>query len=228
MASKLVNGEPKRRLSGLGYAGHRRVLLDTLIPTVVDHPFERFTLVSLARISGISLWVLRGAFGNVANLLSAATARAIDVVVEELDYKANDPGSVIEAIRLYARFLANRFRSLSYRRVLLIMIRNSTSVRWVQQAYNDRIILKICCDLEAAVRQAGVQNGYTVLMKEGAAKRFYKRIETALALPSLLPEATAFTSAEIEKVLEEIAQEAFAATFLFEWDGASPSLQRAI
>ncbi len=223
MASALPSSDRKQRLSGLGHAGHRRHLLDQLIPIVVDHPFERLTLVSIARISGVSLWVLRGAFGNVANLLSAVTNRAIDVVVDDLDYEVRHRESVMEAIRGYARFLAARIQSPNYRNVLLILIRNRTSVRWVQEAYNNRIVQKICRDLEAVVNRSGAPGGCTVSIKEGAAKRFYKRMETALALPSLLPDAAVLQTKEIERALEEIVHEAFAATFLFEWDGVANS-----
>ncbi len=210
----------RKRLSGLGCTAHRRLLLDDLIPVLIAHPSERLTLISLARSSGITLWTLRGAFGNVRTLLADATSRAFDVVVEELEYETASRG-VMNTVRSYAAFLAKLLGGVSYRRLMLIIVRNSISVPWGEQAYRDRIVLKVCRDLEKAVRHAGAIDGNAVLMRPGAARRLFKRIEAEVALPFLMPEATALTSEEIEKVLERIAQEAFAATYLFEWASSS-------
>jgi hypothetical protein len=214
-----MNVEPKRRFSGLGWSEHRHHLLEMLLPAIVDHPFERLTLVSLARISGISLWVLRRAFDNAQNLLRAATAHAIEAVLAELDYEEGDEAGVMDAIARYACYLARKMQSENYRNLLLIMIRNGSTVTWACQAYNERIIARICNDLETAVLNAGRRLGITVLMKEGVAKRLYKRIETSLALPSLLPGRIELAPGEIEHILEAAAKEAFASTFAYDDQG---------
>lgn len=214
-----MNVEPKRRFSGLGWNGHRRHLLETLLPAIVDHPFERLTLVSLARISGVSLWVLRRAFDNAQNLLRAATAHAIEAVLAELDHEERDDAGVMDAIALYARYLARQMQSENYRNLLLIVIRNGSTATWAHEAYNERIIARICRDLETTVLNAGRRLGMTVLMKEGVARRLYKRIETSLALPSLLPQTMELTPGEVEEILEAAAREAFASTFAYEDQG---------
>ena len=209
----------KRRLSGMGWSRHRRLLLETLLPKVIDHPLERLTLVSLAELSGISLWVLRGAFGNAHGLLSAITSQAIDAALAQLSYRPREQDGVLQAVTRYARFLAERMNSPSYRNMLLLIIRNGPSVEWLAEAYEERIAARICADLEESVFRAGQQYGAPVLMRDGAARRLFKKLEAALALPALLPHALIPTAEETAQVIEDIVNEAFAETYVFEWEG---------
>ena len=216
MASARVKEKPS--IHGIGQARDRRRLLATLIPSLADHPFEHLTLVSLARISGISLWVLRARFGNAPMLLAAATSQAIDDVAAGLRYAPREERGVIEAIADYARFLAGRMQTPEYRQLLLIMLRNNGGAEWVSERYDAHIVQKACRDLEEAVLRAGRRHGTNILLKEQAARRLYKRIETAVGLSQLLPSSVSLDGGEIDQLLRDAVQEGFAATYAFEWE----------
>lgn len=212
---------------GIGQARERRRLLNVLIPSLVDHPFEHLTLVSLARVSGISLWVLRARFGNACVLLGAATSQAIDDVANSLGYSQSEERGVIEAITDFARFLAERMQGPEYRHLLLIMLRNKGGPEWVSERYDKYVVAKACRDLEEAVLRAGRRHGTHILLREHAAKRLYKRIETAVGLPQLLPCAVGLDAAAIDQLIKDAVQEAFAATYAFEWERPSRKTQLA-
>jgi hypothetical protein len=214
------NRAAPRRLSGLGHVGHRRLLLQQLIPALVAHPFERLTLISLARVSGVSLWVLRSAFGNVHNLLRAAAAQIVEDLLSNLDYPTAAEGvGVMEAITRYAGFLAQTFENERYRNLLVLIIRDSTAITSIKQDYRQRIVGKIIRNLEEAVLAAGRNHGITALMKEGACERFHRRLETAFALPALLPAVSELSADESKQVLADAIKELFEATFVFDWEG---------
>ena len=153
------------------------------------------------------------------NLLRAATAQIVEDLLSDLDYPAAQGVGVMEAITRYAGFLALTFENQRYRNLLVLIIRDSTAITSIKQDYRTRIVGKIIHNLEEAVLAAGRNHGITALMKEGACERFHRRLETAFALPALLPAVSELSADESKQVLAAAIKELFEATFVFDWEG---------
>lgn len=205
---------------------NRDRILRSVTQHLVDHPFEQLSLNGIARASGVSLWALRYNYDNPDRLFRAVGLRLVERVVQELDGKPAPSTGALDAITDYARFLAACVTGKEYRDLLYFVLRNGQHHRWICSSYKEAIVEKVCADLEASVRQSGESQGRTILLKEGAARRFHRRIESELALAALLPSPANEEPPETERLLRDIVREAFEATYVFEW--VSDTRHRAI
>jgi hypothetical protein len=64
---------------------------------------------------------------------------------------------------------------------------------------------------------AGERQGMPILLNAGAARRFYKKLETELVLTTLLPAAGKGPPADRDAIVKSAAREAFQATYVFDW-----------
>jgi AcrR family transcriptional regulator len=188
---------------------------------MIDHPFEQLSLNAIAERSGISLWALRYNFDNVERLFRASAQQLIDAVIDAAIYRAPTAPVVLDAIHDYARFVADLVRGEDYRRLLYLVVRNGRHHEWLRQAYEQRVVGGICGTLGAVIRRSGERHGITVLVRDQAARRFHRRLETELVLPALLPSAIDREPVDVDKLLKEIARETFEATYVFEWGSAT-------
>jgi AcrR family transcriptional regulator len=200
---------------------HRQRMLDAVARTMIDHPFEQLSLNGIAEQSGVSLWALRYNFDNCERLFRAVAQRLIDQVIDAAIYRAPSRSAVVDSIQDYARFVADLVRSNDYRSLLYLVIRNGRHHEWLRQAYEERVVGGICGTLEAVIRRSGESHGINVLLREHAARRFHRRIETELALSTLLLAPVDREPVDVDKLLREVARETFEATYVFEWGSAS-------
>jgi AcrR family transcriptional regulator len=195
----------------------RRALLELAIPAFVDLPFERLSLQGVADACGVSLWAFRYHFNNVERLFRAVANHLIDEVATRSAY-APEPGQpVIEAIGAYASFVASLLESEAYRSLLYFVLRNGRHHPWLEKAYEQRIVAKVCGDLETVIAKSGENHGVVVALTAGTARRFYKRLETELVLQSLLPACAEASPPDRDDVVRAASREAFAATYVFDW-----------
>jgi AcrR family transcriptional regulator len=192
---------------------HKARLLDAVAEHLVDHPFERMSLMNVAEACGVSMWALRYNFKNIEWLFRVTAGHLIKSVVQQSQYQSPATSSVLDAIHRYAIFLAALVRTREYRNLLYLVIRNGRHHRWLEEEYEQRIVSKLCRDLEAVVDQAGRQQGSSVAIRKDAPRRLHKRIETELALCTLLPHLRESGPAELDRLTREIAREAFEATY---------------
>jgi AcrR family transcriptional regulator len=200
---------------------NRRRMLEAVAPHMIDHPFEQLSLNAIAERSGISLWALRYNFDNVERLFRAVAQQLIDAVIDAAIYRAPAAPVVLDSIQDYARFVADLVRREDYRRLLYLVVRNGRHHDWLRQAYEQRVVGGICGTLGAVIRRSGERHGITVLVRDQAARRFHRRIETELVLPELLPSAIDREPIDLDRLLREIARETFEATYVFEWGSAT-------
>jgi AcrR family transcriptional regulator len=199
---------------------NRQKVLETVAGHLVDHPFEHLSLQGVADACGISLWALRYNFDNVDRLFRAVATHLMEAVLRQADYVPPRLPAVIDAIVHYAEFVANLVRSPEYRNLLYFVIRNGRHHQWLEAAYDKRIAARLCDMLETAILDAGLRHGVGILLREGAARQFHKRIETEFALSTLLPSPTGQLG-EPDKILKEIIRTAFESTYAFEWQAAT-------
>lgn len=199
----------------------RRNLIRAVVQLLVDHPFEHLSLQAVADRCGVSLWALRYAFENVDGLFRAAGLHLIETVHAETTYQATDSPSVVEAIHHYAEFVAQLVSGDDYRNLLYFVVRNGRHHPWLVSAYERRVAAPIADRLKQVILDAGRRHGATILLRDEAARRFLKRIETELALCELLPTGSTPAPEDCARALRDIVRETFAATYLFEWDAAS-------
>ena len=192
-------------------------LLRLAIPTLVDHPYEHLSLQGVADACGASLWAFRYNFANVERLFRAVAGHLIDEVIRRSKYRAPAGKPVLETIADHAAFLADLFEGEAYRNLLYFVLRNGRHHPWLEKAYDQRIVSRICADIERLVLDSGGRHGVTILMNAGAARRFYKKLETELVLTTLLPAAGNGPPVERDEIIKAAAREAFQATYVFDW-----------
>ena len=190
---------------------------------VHHHGIKGLTMQGIAEATGVSLWALRYGFDNVDRLFRAVVADYVRRIQDRLRYDRPARGAVIDSIHDYAAFLAEAMRSEEYRDFLYLVVRNGNDHNWLQEAYERQIVGNMVRDIDRLVLAAGQSHGTTILLKEGAASRFVKRIETELVLPSLLPPFRPASSAdgEVSDLVRAMARELFEASYVFEWEPAS-------
>ena len=192
-------------------------MLGLAIPTFVNLPYEQLSLQGVADSCGVSLWSLRYHFHNVERLFRAVASRLIDEVVARSAFEPEPGKPVLEAIGAHASFVADLVCSDAYRNLVWFVLRNGRHHPWLENAYDRRIVARICADLESIVLRSGESHGVTILLAAGAARRFHKRIETELVLASLLPAPADAPPPDRDEVAKAAAHEAFAATYVFDW-----------
>lgn len=192
-------------------------LLRLALPTLVDHPYEHLSLQGVADACGASLWAFRYNFANVERLFRAVASHLIDDVVRRSDWTAPPGRPVLETLAAYAGFLADLFESEPYRNLLYFVLRNGRHHPWLEKAYDQRIVDRICGDIEKLVLDSGERHGVTILLNEGGARRFFKRLETELVLSTMLPAHGNGPPVDREELIRSVAREAFEATYVFDW-----------
>lgn len=192
-------------------------LLRLAIPTLVDHPYEQLSLQGVAHSCGVTLWAFRYHFANVERLFRAVASHLIEEVIRRSIYPVGEGRPVLETLLDHADFLADLFESEAYRNLLYFVLRNGRHHPWLEKAYDQRIVSRICADLEALVLASGERQGIPILLNAGAARRFYKKLETELVLSTLLPAAGNGPPAERGEITKAAAREAFQATYVFDW-----------
>jgi AcrR family transcriptional regulator len=196
-------------------------LLRQAVPIFVNLPYEHLSLQGVADACGTSLWALRYHFANVERLFRAVAHRLIDDVEARTDYSPEPGLPVLQSITAYADFLAGLMQSDCYRNLLYFVLRNGRHHPWLETAYQQRLVAKACTGLERIVLQAGESLGANVVLQAGAARRFYKRLETELALSSLLPASADAPPTDRAELAKAAAREAFAATYVFDWQAST-------
>ena len=192
-------------------------LLRLAIPTLVDHPYEHLSLQGVADACGASLWAFRYNFANVERLFRAVASHLIEEVIRRSVYPAGEGKPVLETLLDHGEFLADLFEGEAYRNLLYFVLRNGRHHPWLEKAYDQRIVSRICADIERLVLDSGERHGVTILMNAGAARRFYKKLETELVLSTLLPAAGNGPPVERDEIIKAAAREAFQATYVFDW-----------
>jgi AcrR family transcriptional regulator len=199
----------------------REDLLERVSACVIHHHGIRgLTLQGVAEATGVSLWALRYSFDNVDRLFRAVVASSVDNILKQLRYDRPARSGVIDTIQDYAESLAAAMQSDEYRDFLYLVIRHGGDENWLRDAYETRIVGAVTRDLERLVLASGQSHGTTILLREGAAVRFAKRIETELVLPTFLPPFRPIAAAQND-LLKSIVRELFEATYAFDWEPAS-------
>ena len=196
-------------------------LLRRATPVLINHPFEHLSLQGIADACGVSLWALRYNFDNAERLFRAVATHLIDQVAAAAGYEAELGASVRTAIAGHAAFLADLFDSEAYRGLAFLVVRNGRHHRWLEEAYEKRVVARICADFEAMVQQAGLNGGSPILVRAGVARRYFKRLETELVLSRLLPALVDGSEADREGAIKAAAAQAFEGTYLFDWQAST-------
>jgi AcrR family transcriptional regulator len=195
---------------------NRDVLVERAAALFASRPAEQLGFNAIADACGVSMWALRYNFGDTETLFRAVADHLIDRIDEAAHERPQAGRQTIEGLSAHAAFLAGLFEGEAYRDLLLLVLRAGRERPWLREAYEERVLGKLASGVEAAVAERGRSRDGTILMREGAARRFVRRLETAFALAPLLPAGASPTSNEREQVLREATREAFEATYLID------------
>lgn len=196
---------------------NRETLIERATALFASRPAEQMGFNAIAEACDVSMWALRYNFGDTETLFRAIADHLIERIETAARERPAAGEQTIDALGAHAAFLAALFESDGYRDLLILVLRAARERPWLREAYEERILGLLARDVEAAAAESGRQRDVTILMREGAARRFVKRLETAFALAPLLPAGEPPAADERERLLGDITREAFAATYLFEW-----------
>lgn len=196
---------------------NRDVLIERATALFASRPAEQMGFNAIAEACDLSMWALRYNFGDTETLFRAVSEHLVERIERAAVERPDATGQTIDALGAHAAFLTCLFASESYRDLLVLVLRAGRERPWLRKTYEDRIVGLLARQVEASVRSSGRERDVPILMREGAARRLVKRLETAFALAPLLPAGEAPADEERERLLGEVTREAFAATYLFEW-----------
>ena len=196
---------------------NRHRMIEEVAGLLVDRPFEQLSFNGIAEACGISLWALRYNFDNVDRLFRAVAHHLIEKVLEQARCEAPVSAVVVDSIADYARFVAELVQRPDYRDLLYLVLRNGRHHEWLRSAYQQRVVGRICADLAERIRRSGERHGLNIVLRDHAAQRFHRRIETELVLSTFLPSPAEREPVDLDKLLKEIVRETFEATYVFDW-----------
>lgn len=196
---------------------NREVLIERATALFASRPAEQMGFNAIAEACGVSMWALRYNFGDTETLFQAIAGHLVEKIEQAAAVGPDPAGQTIDALGAQASFLAELFESDHYRDLLILVLRAGRERSWLREAYESRVLVMLSTQVEALVRESGKRRDVPILMRDGAARRFIKRLETAFALAPLLPAGEPPADEERERLLGDATREAFAATYLFEW-----------
>lgn len=196
---------------------NREALIEVATALFASRPAEQMGFNAIAEACDVSMWALRYNFGDTETLFKAIADHLVESIERAAEARPAAAEQTIDALGAHAAFLAELFENTSYRDFLILVLRAARERPWLREAYEERIVGLLASGVEATVAESGRHRDVTILMREGAARRFVKRLETAFALAPLLPSGELPAEDERERLLGDITREAFAATYLFEW-----------
>lgn len=196
---------------------NREILIERATALFASRPAEQMGFNAIAEACDVSMWALRYNFGDTETLFKAIADHLLGAIERAARERPAATVQTIDALGAHADFLGGLFRSDDYRDLLILVLRAGRERPWLRDAYEERVLGALAGGVEAAVAESGRGRGVTISMREGAARRFVKRLETAFALAPLLPAGKPPAADERERLLGDAAREAFAATYLFEW-----------
>ncbi len=199
----------------------KQSLLPVVRKAFMEQPIEKLCMQELANRSGVSLWALRYSFENGDALFREVMRDLVGTVSAKCRYPHLALPSVIETIRSFADFTAALVSTAEYRDLLYLILRYGRYHRWFEEAYQQSVVKKLHEELELAVMRTGQRAGRTVLFREGAVRRLHRSIETEFGLAPLLHADSERSPEFRDRVLREVAAEAFGETYLFQWEPAS-------
>lgn len=210
-----------RRKQSLLAARRKQSLLSVVRKTFVEQPVEKLCMQEVATRSGVSLWALRYSFESGDALFREVMRDLVRTVAAKCRYPVLTQDSVIETIRSFAEFAADLVSTAEYRDLLYFIVRYGRYHRWLEEAYKQDVVKKLHEELELAVMRTGQRAGNPVLFRKGAVLKFHRTIETAFGLAPLLHADCERLTEGSERVLKEATDEAFGATYLFQWEPAT-------
>src|SRR5690349_4865133 len=166
---------------------NRDLLIERATLLFASRPAEQMGFNAIAEACDVSMWALRYNFGDTETLFQAIAEHLVGQIEHSADQHPVAAAQTIDALGAHAAFLANLFESGSYRDLLILVLRAGRERPWLREAYEDRILGMLARGVETLVQDSGKQRDVPILMREGAARRFVKRLETAFALAPLLP-----------------------------------------
>ena len=196
---------------------NREQLVERASALFAGRSAEQLGFNAIAEACGVSIWALRYNFGDSETLFKAVTTHLVDRIDQAAGERPTATRQTLDGLSAHAAFLADLFESEAYRDLLLIVLRAGRERPWLREAYEERVLDRLASGVEAAVADGGRKRNVMILMREGAARRFVKRLETAFALAPLLPAGESPASDERGRLLSEATREAFEATYLFDW-----------
>jgi len=195
----------------------REAIVKSATRLYADHPTGHFTMQALARSCNVTLWALRYNFSSADELFREAAGGLVAELAARCAHRGDPVDQVHLALTREAEATAGMLESPAYRDLLLMMLRNGREHAWLEQAYEQEIVRRVCARIETAVIDSSRLGGSAVVLGEGAARRLFKRLETAFALAALLPAGAEPFAPDREHLLREAVREAFDATYLFDW-----------
>lgn len=202
-------------------SAYRHQVLEQVSDQVVRHGcINGLKLQTVADRSQLSLWAVRYHFPNPDQLFRAVALHLKGQVLDSLRGPPAAQPSIIQSILEYARFLARAMAAKPYRDFTYLVVRNAESEMWLANSY-DEIMAAAMRGMEEIVFAAGQSQGQTVLLRQGAARKLFKRIEHEMVLPTLVPPFADAGGVDLDEPIRRIAAEAFEATYVFEWEPAT-------
>jgi hypothetical protein len=194
-------------------------VLATCEQQILSRPLSEVTMKSVIEASGLPVWAAHGAVHRLArnrdHLLRRAFLQVCNRLAGQLSEAPPEAPSILATIEAEVARMAALVKDEEFRSLFRLVVCDGRSRQWLHQLYEEKVASAFCTRLEEAVERSGRQSAVAVFFRPGAARNILRRLETAFALPGLLPGELPGGEDE-QALIRRIAQEAFAGTYA--WD----------
>jgi AcrR family transcriptional regulator len=193
---------------------HKDELVGCAARLLLAHPFASFTREALVQESGVKYTQVRSYFSDIDWLKRRAAERLFVPVRAALE-AASRPNarSAHNAVRDYLGATAELIESSEYRALLRMIIREGPTEPWLRALYEEQVVDIYARELLRRIEEAGRNYDTHLSLKPGAAFASLRKLELALAVPSILPVLAGGLGAVVPSPVEGVVSDLIDATY---------------
>lgn len=193
---------------------HKDELVECAARLLLEQPFAAFTREALVRESGVKYTQVRSYFSDIDWLKRRAAERLFVPVRAALENAPRPAArSVHQAIRDYLGAVAELIESAEYRALLRMVVREGPTEPWLRALYEEQVVEVYARELVRRIEEAGRRYDTHLSVKPGAAFASLRRLELALAVPSILPAPAGGLGVVAPSPVEGVMSDLIDATF---------------
>jgi hypothetical protein len=194
----------------------KEALIRAMIELLPHHPIGTIQWEMIGRASGLNYWSARRRMPRLDRLAALAIGRLISDILTQAGAAEVTAVGVHAAVRAYVARLAKIMRSDSYSRFIRILLRDGYAHPWLHEIYQERLASPLRANLIAIIELAGRHYGAELALRDGAPHRFLRKLEAALIVSCMLPDAPDLTEHDENRIVDEVTGEIISS--IYDWN----------
>lgn len=192
---------------------------------LASRPLADVTVQAVAEAAGLQLFsahraVRRLAGDSRSHFIRLGVIHLASTIADRIVAGPGPGASVFETIEAAVADMAEIARGAAFRGLFRLVVCEGAFRPWLHEIYERRVAAAFCRRLEQTVGAASRRAGLEVFFEAGVPRDLLRRLESAFALPLLLPGVRADDAADPASI-RKIAEDAFARSHAWQVDEAA-------